>query len=328
VIHRDIKPGNILLSRDNAPFFPTSEWQSWQAARTSPIRIVCWARRRTSAPEMWRDEETGVFTDLYALGVTIFEMLRGSPPFTRPILSISRLMRDHLEKPPPPLVGTVPGVPRAVEAVVHKLLSKKPEDRYGSAQEVAEAFQRAVQVCDDPTKFSTRPARQVSVEQRGSQVTAPVAAHTRPFMIGVETATIDDAQLTYVPRKSPKRRRMRAVGALLLAVLLLIGAGRGNTLVQELETVASVRRDGLAAAQRTVLTTSGSVQSTTASPGGCFNSPPPVGLIPAPAGPSSPSEKPGQGQGKGNGPGNGNGGGGGHGNGGGQGNGNGRGRGG
>lgn len=107
------------------------------------------------APEQGRNA-SGVDgrADLYSLGCTLFFLLTGRPPFAEGS-SIDKLMKHQFD-PPPDLQELRPEVPSSVRRIVKKLMAKRPEDRYQSAQELADALYEAQQGMDT----AARPARQ------------------------------------------------------------------------------------------------------------------------------------------------------------------------
>jgi serine/threonine-protein kinase len=132
VIHRDIKPGNILLNADGeaivTDFGIAKVAESPNQTQTgtvvgTPVYMSpeqCYARELTGA------------SDQYSLGVVAYEMLVGRPPFTG---SSFALMRSHTDTPPPPLHAVRPDVPPAMEAAVMRMLAKTPEERFPSLAE-------------------------------------------------------------------------------------------------------------------------------------------------------------------------------------------------
>ena len=129
VIHRDIKPGNILLNADGeaivTDFGIAKVAESPNQTQTgtvvgTPVYMSpeqCYARELTGA------------SDQYSLGVVAYEMLVGRPPFSG---SSFALMRSHTDSPPPPLHEMRPDVPPAMEAAVMRMLAKTPEERFPS----------------------------------------------------------------------------------------------------------------------------------------------------------------------------------------------------
>lgn len=144
IIHRDIKASNVLMS-DDGNFFLTD---------FGIARITGDATHLTStgnvlgtvdyvAPELFEvDRRADQRSDLYSLGVLLYEMVTGRLPFTAE--NQIALVSMHMNKRPPAPSSIVPGIPTAVEEVILKALEKRPEHRYASATELANTFCRAV----------------------------------------------------------------------------------------------------------------------------------------------------------------------------------------
>ena len=138
LVHRDFKPGNVLLDGDRALLtdFGLSKLLGSNARLTAPGRMVGTAQYLS--PEQIRGQDVTPRTDVYALGCVIFEMLTASSPFDAE--SDFVLMYAHLERPVPRMQERRPGLPAAVDDVVAQAMGKSPEDRYGSAGETLAAL--------------------------------------------------------------------------------------------------------------------------------------------------------------------------------------------
>lgn len=143
VVHRDIKPENILITRAGVV----------KVADFGLARLVCQAERLSltqagltlgtplyMSPEQLEGNLLDSRSDLYSLGVTCYEMLSGQPPFRGD--SVLSVAFQHLNKEPAPLEVLRPDLPRALCRVVHKMLAKSPQQRYGSAQELVVELER------------------------------------------------------------------------------------------------------------------------------------------------------------------------------------------
>jgi len=164
VIHRDIKPANLIFHADGrlvlADFgiarMLISDDYATEATLTSPGQLI--GSVEYMAPEMVRGEHTDHRTDIYELGIVLFQMLSGQVPFqgTSPLMIAAK----HVQELPPPLYEINPAISPAVDAVVRKALAKKREDRYTSAGELARALRNAIAY---PDSVSLSHGSQVSV---------------------------------------------------------------------------------------------------------------------------------------------------------------------
>lgn len=145
VIHRDLKPDNVLLNKDGNAFltdFGIAKWKEETAGLTLTGMVV--GTPSYMAPEQWRTEPVDARTDVYALGVMTFELLTGKVPF---IASTPfSLMYRHLDEPPPQASRQNPAVPRSIDRVIQRAMAKIPERRYPTAGEFALSFKEALLV--------------------------------------------------------------------------------------------------------------------------------------------------------------------------------------
>jgi WD40 repeat protein/serine/threonine protein kinase len=142
VIHRDLKPGNILLDEDGNAYladFGIAKDISLQGGITEVDAIV--GSPDYLAPEQARSEPVTPRTDLYSLGVVLYEMLTGQHPFPN-LNSIERLYK-HLNDPLPEITTLPAETSAGINAVIQKATAKDPQQRYADALEVASAFHQA-----------------------------------------------------------------------------------------------------------------------------------------------------------------------------------------
>jgi serine/threonine-protein kinase len=127
VIHRDVKPGNILLGVDGeaivTDFGIAKVTENPALTQTG---AVVGTPRYMSPEQCYAKELTGA-SDQYSLAIVAYEMLAGRPPFSG---SSFALMRAHTDDPPPPLRELRPDVPEDVEAAIMRMLAKRPEQRF------------------------------------------------------------------------------------------------------------------------------------------------------------------------------------------------------
>lgn len=133
VIHRDIKPGNIIFVPSTGlkvADFGIARAISGSVSDLTQAGTVMGTATYFS-PEQAKGEAVDYRTDLYSLGVVLFEMLSGKPPFhgDSPI----SVAYQHVQTRPPVLMKTIEGIPGALSDVVSRLLSKDPDARYQDA---------------------------------------------------------------------------------------------------------------------------------------------------------------------------------------------------
>ena len=139
VIHRDIKPQNILINSADQAFvtdFGIAKILSVEEQLT--VDGTSLGTPQFMAPERCRTGEVTTASDIYSLGVLLFQMLTGRLPFEAS--SSVELVRKILGEQPTRLRAYAPHIPESVERLVAYLIEKKPEDRPANAEKVSEAF--------------------------------------------------------------------------------------------------------------------------------------------------------------------------------------------
>jgi eukaryotic-like serine/threonine-protein kinase len=215
IVHRDIKPHNALMDDDGR--LKVSDFGIARAGAASQMTeagsIIGTAQYLS--PEQARGAPVDHRSDLYSLGIVLYELLTGAVPFTgdTPV----EIAMKHLSKVPEPPSAKRPEIPRALDQVVLRALAKDSEDRYGSAEELDAELARVA----DGLPVSTETAEAATAVLAGAGVTdtaqtaiarapAPARPHTPPRPSGYY----------YEP---PRKRR--PFWPWLLALLLLVAAG-------------------------------------------------------------------------------------------------------
>jgi hypothetical protein len=156
VVHRDVKPGNVMVARDGrvalADFGLALDVEQGSLGET-------FGSARYVAPEQARRSSAAVpQSDLYSLGVMLYEMLAGQVPFDDP--SPTSLALQHVMLPPPPPRSVNPDLRPATEAVLLKALAKQPEARYQRGRELIDALAGSLApAAADTAPLAVRPAR-------------------------------------------------------------------------------------------------------------------------------------------------------------------------
>ena len=202
LVHRDIKPGNIMLTGDGQVKVMDFGIARATSADTVTQTAAVLGTAAYLSPEQAQGETVDARSDIYSLGVVLYEMLTGRQPFSGD--SPVSVAYKHVTQDPPPPSSINPDVPESLDAVVMKSLAKNADNRYQSASEMGDDLRRAAQGM-------------------------PVAA--TPVLGGDTTQVIDRTSETALltgpieeEEYPPPRRTGRTVGIVLLILAVLIGA--------------------------------------------------------------------------------------------------------
>lgn len=219
IIHRDVKPGNVMLSDTNQvkvmDFGIARALASGQATMTQTSAVIGTAQYLS--PEQARGETVDARSDVYAVGCVLYELLVGHPPFTgdNPVSVAYQHVREEA-RPPSELN---PNVPDSVDAVIMKALAKNPENRYHSAGEMREDLIRAA---------------------RGQAVLAPAvmsAGDRTQLLAGGADST---APITPIATSSSKRRPWLIALGVILALVAVTAASWGIMQAMDASTKVNV----------------------------------------------------------------------------------------
>jgi serine/threonine-protein kinase len=137
VIHRDVKPSNILLDDDgNAVVTDFGIAKVVESPSHTQTGATIGTPAYMSPEQCWSREVTAA-SDQYSLGIVVYEMLTGKPPFSGPTLAI---LRAHTEEPPPPILDARPECPPHIAQAVHRMLDKEASARWPTVLRAAEAM--------------------------------------------------------------------------------------------------------------------------------------------------------------------------------------------
>jgi Protein kinase domain len=230
LIHRDVKPQNILVSARNHPYladFGITKGVK-EAGLTRTGHFI--GSLNYISPEQIRGEGATSASDIYALGAVLFECLTGEAPFK--LDSEAAMLYAHLSEPPPKVTARQPNLPTTLDAVIERGMAKKPQDRPASAAKMI----REAEAC---LSGLTADAIPIAVAHAPGSVAGAIALPGAPVSVTEAAA----------PRQAGVGRIRRALLVLLLGVVAMAGAGYevgqgyvGGTVNRSLDTgAASIR---------------------------------------------------------------------------------------
>ena len=220
VVHRDVKPANVLLTTDGAPKIADFGIAKLADSHLTQTGAVVGTPYYMSPEQLEADEVDGR-SDLFSLGSLFYATLAGRPPFLGP--DLATITRQVVHKNPEPPSEVVSGIPRALDGVVSRALAKEPKDRYATGAELAEDLERVIR--GEP------PLRPLSLGEKTIESARPAPA---PAPVGL---------LLELERPQPSR-----LGVLLL--LLLVGLGGYGAFVYWDDAEQAIRESGEEAKRR------------------------------------------------------------------------------
>jgi eukaryotic-like serine/threonine-protein kinase len=181
VVHRDVKPANILLLADGRvkmTDFGISRLDT--SALTQSGSVI--GTPSYMSPEQCQGLTVDARSDLFSTGVVLYELLSGERPFAG--RTLTEVALQLLREEPPHLASKCPELPQKLVAAVHRALAKRPDDRFASAAGMSAALRDALQTEDDRTVVVSRttPAEFTSetlntIERKLAQRIGPIARH-------------------------------------------------------------------------------------------------------------------------------------------------------
>lgn len=203
IVHGDLKPENVLYDMDGNAYLSdlgiTKDLNKQVARSRAGLEF---GNPNYMAPEEWQGSAANPRTDVYALGVLLFEMLTGQLPFSAPAsrgFAFVHLM--HLMSTPVSLTALRPDLPPETEQVVRKAIDKRPSRRFASAGELARAFHEALEGRYAPSEPEPEPDEETSPADAPAVPVSPLArlADRLGLPLAAEEGTAEA-----VPKRAPK----------------------------------------------------------------------------------------------------------------------------
>ncbi|MFE3446402.1 serine/threonine-protein kinase [Nocardia sp. NPDC059180] len=238
VLHRDVKPANILLANS------TNGQERVYLTDFGIARIADEASRLTqtgsftatlayASPEQLTGAAMDGRSDQYALACTLHWLLTGAAPFesTHP----ATVIQGHLQQPPPPVTAARADLPPVIDAVMNRAMAKRPVDRFASCTEFAEAARRALigeapQFAASPTPAAAMPVAAAPVAPplgAGQRNGYPAPVHQQHAQMRQQHGHVPHGAFPYPPMR-PRRSNVGWIVGLSIMLVIVVVAGIGT----------------------------------------------------------------------------------------------------
>lgn len=183
LVHCDLKPQNILITAGNqvkvADFGIARAYNFQEDTSNAEKQKFVWGSPHYIAPEQATGDPPTPASDVYSLGIILYEMLTGVPPFHAQ--DPAELAMKHLQETPPLMTSLNPRIPPGLEWLVSKVLSKEPANRYRNADQFGIAIEEYARKGQELTRpqLATQPSEQQTTETKQTNTTKP-ASQTPP----------------------------------------------------------------------------------------------------------------------------------------------------
>ena len=186
VVHRDVKPANIMVLASGPAKITDFGIARMRSAEVRTQTGVVLGSPRYMSPEQVAGKRAEPRSDIFSLGVIFYEMLTGKAAFAGD--DITSVMYQILNVVPPPPSSVNPAIPQVLDFIVAKALAKTPEDRYQAATELARDLHESVKSLPAaPAPAAGRPAAQPKRDPKAQVLVGPVPGDRRDDAAGMAT---------------------------------------------------------------------------------------------------------------------------------------------
>ena len=185
IVHRDVKPTNVMILNDGTVKvmdFGLSRRTTEMSNATQAGEIV--GTIAYIAPERFLGKPADARSDLYAVGIVMYEIFAGTVPFKHPNDDLVAIIFSQVNEQPAPPTSVNPGVPNPIERIIMRLLEKDPERRYASAAEVGAELRALIEPRDGPPDKPTGTAALTSKRPASRAHTDPTVRETLSRLLG------------------------------------------------------------------------------------------------------------------------------------------------
>jgi formylglycine-generating enzyme required for sulfatase activity len=195
-IHRDLKPANVMLMPQGQPVLTDFGVAKILGGQRHTATGAVIGTPAYMAPEQVRGEQLDGRADIYSLGIMLYEMAAGKPPFEGD--SAMTVMLKHINEPVPDIRHQVPDVPPALIKILDKALAKLPDQRYQSAAQLSAELRSLVLNSNQPAKVSGAQTSATMMQTQAAKIETP--------------ATLLQTGAAAPPRDEPRATGVRPVG--------------------------------------------------------------------------------------------------------------------